>query len=679
MLAMKAFMLLAVASAVTTTATESVGPIQKVLQLLNELQSKVMAEGDAAQIAYEEFVDWCGKQAITTKHAIGDATEQIEGLQAEIDAAASYIAQLSTEIGGKGALEPGLTGKISKLEKELEAATTLRAKEKADFEARDKDLSETISMLASAERVLSEHLGKAGGAALVQFTDTLSQLVDASLVSIEDKAVIASLIQKANNPGADEDFLQQPQATTKAYETKSSPIVKTMQDMREKAEASRAAGQKEEMNAAHAFAMYEQSAKSELGALQSQLDTAKKRLALNSEKKATAEGKLETATKEKTAAETYLADTQQECMEKASDFETSSTERTEEIKTLMMAKKILTNQGTPVLAQQSPSFLQVSMKSKAKLNVPLDPSTPYARQLSAANFLRAQAESGGSWVLAQVSDRVLSDPFGKVKDMLTGMIDKLKKEQAEEAEHKAWCDKEMGKTTKQKETKDARLNELTIRLEKAQADVTKLTEEMQALVEGLQDLDVSVQESTKLRNKGAEEWAAEKKELTAGQEACAAAIKVLKNYYEGKSFLQGRAQVKGPDGIIGLLEVAESEFSKGLAEGQAAEDAMISEFEKFMEDAKVKRATMMQDQKNKKGEKSRLDAIIAETGDDVADVQAELNTVLEYLDKVKTSCETKTPSHEERQARRAKEIDGLKNALGILSGEDVAFLQKRSD
>ena len=78
-------------------------------------------------------------------------------------------------------------------------------------------------------------------------------------------------------------------------------------------------------------------------------------------------------------------------------------------------------------------------------------------------------------MLAQVSDRVLSDPFGKVKDMLTGMIDKLKKEQAEEAEHKAWCDKEMGKTTKQKETKDARLNELTIRLEKAQADVTKLS------------------------------------------------------------------------------------------------------------------------------------------------------------------------------------------------------------
>merc|ERR1719207_225396 len=215
----------------------------------------------------------------------------------------------------------------------------------------------------------------------------------------------------------------------------------------------------------------------------------------------------------------------------------------------------------------------------------------------------------------------------------------------------AWCDKEMGKTTKQKGVKGARLSELQIRLEKAQADVTKLTEEMQALVEELQQLDVSVQESTKLRNAGAEEWAAEKKELTAGQEACAAAIKVLKNYYEGKSFMQIRAQMNGPAGIIGLLEVAESEFSKGLA----------------------------QDQKNKKGEKSRLDAIIAEVSEDVQDTQKELGAVLEYLDKVKTSCETKTPSHEERQARRAKEIEGLKNALGILAGEDLGFLQKRSD
>jgi hypothetical protein len=663
---------------VTATATkESVGPIQKVLQLMDELQSKIMKEGDAAQIAYEEFVDWCQKQAINTKHTIEGSEEQIESLQAVIDSAQAYIDQLQTEIGGEGSQEPGLTGKISKLEKELNAATEIRKKEKVDFDALDKDLAETIDMLGRAEKVLAKHLGKAAATgAMLQFTETFQSIVDASLANIADVNLLQSLLQKAVGETSEESLLQQPQATTKDFETSSSPIVKTMADMREKAEASRAAAQKQEMNAAHAFAMYEQSSKDELASLQAQLDTSKKRLALNNEKKATALGKMETATKEKSAAETYLGDTQQECMEKASDFETASAERTEEVKTLMMAKKILQNQGKPALVQQPASFLQ--MKAEVNAAVSSKASPFYTRQLAAANFLRNFDPD--SWVLTQVSDKVLADPFAKVKDMLYGMIEKLEKEQAAESEHKAWCDKEMGKTTKQKKSKGARLNEVTIRKEKAVAQITKLEEDLVTLQDDIQKMDEAVKESTNLRNKGAEEWAEESAEYKAGQEACAAAIKVLNNYYGSKkeSFLQSQDQMKGPSGIVGLLEVAESDFAKSLAEGQAAEDALIAEYEKYLEDSKVSRATMEQDQKNKNAEKSRLDALIAEVSEDVEDSQKDLDAVLDYLDKIKTSCETKTPTHEERQARRAKEIEGLQNALGILSGEDLGFLQKNN-
>jgi chromosome segregation ATPase len=219
---------------------------------------------------------------------------------------------------------------------------------------------------------------------------------------------------------------------------------------------------------------------------------------------------------------------------------------------------------------------------------------------------------------------------------------------------------------------------VTIRKEKAVAQITKLEEDLVTLSDDIQKLDEAVKESTKLRNNGAEEWAEESAEYKAGQEACAAAIKVLNNYYGSKkdAFLQSRDQLKGPSGIVGLLEVAESDFAKSLAEGQAAEDAIVAEYEKYLEDSKVSRATMLQDQKNKNAEKSRLDALIAELSEDVEDSQKDLDAVLEYLDKIKTSCETKTPTHEERQARRAKEIEGLQNALGILAGEDLGFLQK---
>jgi DNA repair exonuclease SbcCD ATPase subunit len=316
------------------------------------------------------------------------------------------------------------------------------------------------------------------------------------------------------------------------------------------------------------------------------------------------------------------------------------------------------------------------MKTEVKVAASSKASPFYTRQLAAANFLRNFDPD--SWVLMQVSDKVMADPFGKVKDMLYGMIEKLEKEQAAESEHKAWCDKEMSKTTKQKKSKSSRLNEVTIRKEKAEAEITKLGEDLVTLQDDIQKLDEAVKESTKLRNKGAGEWAEESAEYKAGQEACAAAIKVLNNYYGSKkdAFLQSRIQIKGPSGIVGLLEVAESDFAKSLAEGQAAEDSLIAEYEKYLEDSKVSRATMEQDQKNKNAEKSRLDALIAELSEDVEDSQKDLDAVLEYLDKIKTSCETKTPSHEERQARRAKEIEGLQNALGILSGEDLGFLQK---
>jgi len=210
---------------------------------------------------------------------------------------------------------------------------------------------------------------------------------------------------------------------------------------------------------------------------------------------------------------------------------------------------------------------------------------------------------------------------------------------------------------------------------------SKLSEDLVTLQDDIQKLDEAAKESTKLRNEGAQEWAEESAEYKAGQEACAAAIKVLNNYYGSKkdAFLQSRAQlVSGNSGIVGLLEVAESDFAKSLAEGQAAEDAMIAEYEKYIEDSKVSRATKLQDQKNKNAEKSRLDALIAEISEDVGDSQKDLDAVLEYFDKIKTSCETKTPTHEERQARRAKEIEGLQNALGILSGEDLGFLQKNT-
>lgn len=127
--------------------------------------------------------------------------------------------------------------------------------------------------------------------------------------------------------------------------------------------------------------------------------------------------------------------------------------------------------------------------------------------------------------------------------------------------------------------------------------------------------------------------------------------------------------------VIGLLEVAEADFGKSLAEAQAAEDAAQQEYEEMIQDNRVSRAEKTADQKNKLAEKGRLDNLVSETKLDYKDASDELSAVLEYLDKLKGSCETKAPSFEERQARRKQEMEGLQNALAILEGRAIAFME----
>merc|ERR1719236_428577 len=98
----------------------------------------------------------------------------------------------------------------------------------------------------------------------------------------------------------------------------------------------------------------------------------------------------------------------------------------------------------------------------------------------------------------------------------------------------------------------------------------------------------------------------------------------------------------------------------------------------MIQDNKISRAEKTADQKNKLAEKNRLDNLVSETKLDSKDAGDELSAVLEYWDKLKGSCETKAPSFEERQARRKQEMEGLQNALAILEGKAIAFLETDS-
>lgn len=669
------------------------GPIQKAIQLLGELQTKLIQDGEVEQANFEEFGRFCERTSIEKQNTIKDLKEQVETHKASRDTASSNIGQLSVTV-------EELSGDISTNEKQAKEGQQLRSKEHQDFLKRDGDLGATVDMLARAHRVLEANLkgGDDGAVAesLSQVTSTLRKMVDASFVELEDRGVIEALLQQTQDE-ADGSADLQPQADADAYKEKSGSILDTLQSMKEKAEVSRNEMQKQEMKEQHSHEMLVQATNNELATLKKQLDDTKSQKSKNIEQKATSEGSLDLVNKDVEADEKYLSDLQKECMTKADEFQTQQKESAAEILVLKEARMILMKSNAAALDQEpapavdSPSFLQLRSKAKMAMRTRSRSQMLWERQRKAADYLTNLGDRSNNWVLAQVGAHVQNDPFGKVREMIQAMVEKLLNEQAEETEHKAWCDQEIGKTQKSLTANSDKLETINTRVDEARAESAKLGEQIKALLQEISQVDNAMQEATGMRQKENTEFLQKKKDLEKFQQATASAVQVLRNYYEGKSFVQEATDssmtalmsAKQPAGsaassIIGMLEVAESDFSKGLAEAIAAEDSAAQEYEQAVQDSKVSRAEKAADAKNKQAEQQRLDSLVGQTQLDAKDTEQELGAVQEYMDKLKGSCETKAPSHEERQARRKEEMEGLQNALAILEGKALALLETQS-
>merc|ERR1719243_565107 len=208
------------------------------------------------------------------------------------------------------------------------------------------------------------------------------------------------------------------------------------------------------------------------------------------------------------------------------------------------------------------------------------------------------------------------------------------------------------------------------------AKSAKLKEEVAILQEELAALAKAQAEMDKIRAEEKAVFDKNSAEMKKGIEGVKLALKVLREYYAKDDKSHGSADGAG-SGIIGLLEVCESDFSKGLAEMTAAEESAAKEYDSTTKENEITKATKEQDVKYKTKEFKGLDKETAEATADRAGVQEELDAVNEYYDSLKERCIAKAETYEERVKRRNAEIAGLKQALEILNGEAV-LLQRAS-
>merc|ERR1719506_2445544 len=198
----------------------------------------------------------------------------------------------------------------------------------------------------------------------------------------------------------------------------------------------------------------------------------------------------------------------------------------------------------------------------------------------------------------------------------------------------------------------------------------QLKEHVAILQKELAELAAAQAEMDKVRAEEKEAFDTNSAEMKQGIEGVKQALKVLNEYYSKEGKDHGAAEGAGA-GIIGLLEVCESDFSKGLAEMTAAEETAVNEYEKTTKENEIAKATKEQDVKYKTKEAKGLDKDSTEANADRAGEQTELDAVMQYYKGIQGRCIAKPESYADRVARREAEIAGLKEALTILSGEAV--------
>jgi len=667
---------------VATLGVSAQNPLQKVIQLLGELQQKVLKEGEVEQKNYEKFAEWCKDEAVAKQYEIQDGKTKVEELSAAIEKEGSIIATMEATI-------EDVAKKIGSNEADLKSATEIRDKEAADFAAADADLESTIDMLSRAIGIIDKNMRATGfvQGGNKEVLNALTALVQASSISADDRSTLTSLVQQAQGAD-DEDFLAAAAPAPKAYESQSGGILDTLEDMKEKAVAMRNEGQKEEMNAKHAFEMLKQSLENSIAQDKKEMGEAKATKAGAEEAKATAEGDLSITSKELAADEKYLSDLSTDCQSKAADWEVSVKSRAEELQALADAKKLIVEK-TGGAEARAYGFIQQGSKARSSSDA----------GDNVVEMLQTLGKKSGDVALSQLALRIRAsvqmasssgaDPFAKVKGMISEMIDKLVQQAAEEASHKAFCDKEMGESKAKIEDHTSTIDKFTTRKDKATATIEKLTEDIATAQSELAAIAKQQAEMDEIRADQKAAFADAKKEYEEGIEGLTMALQILRDYYaekEDSSALLQQPEVSthskasgAATGIIGLLEVSQSDFSKLLADATVEEEASEKEYEKISQENRVSTAMKDADVKYMTKEVASLEKSVSEMTSDIQAEQTELDAVLDYYEKLKPGCIAKPMTYEERKKRREAEIAGLKEALVILEGETpAAFLAVRS-
>jgi len=331
----------------------------------------------------------------------------------------------------------------------------------------------------------------------------------------------------------------------------------------------------------------------------------------------------------------------------------------------------------------APGFLQ-----KASVHKHSPDSADGGRQLIIA-LLSGKGRELRSTLLASLATRIAADPFAKIKKLIQELVERLLTEAANESNQKGWCDKATADATQRRTMAAEKIADLNAEMAKLAALKDKLSEEIDTLSKEHTALVDAMADADKIRKDEALENKETVTEAGHGLKAINMAIDILNKFYktsakaeDNLSLAQGPLD-DAPDagfkngeayqgaqaesgGILGMMEVIQSDFERTISETKKAEADAKREHLEFMTESKKSEA----EKEVALNEKSRLlDEAVGRYNEADADMDAQsglLSSSIKELLELKKACVDTGMSYADRVAMREQEIASLKKALCIL-------------
>jgi hypothetical protein len=695
-----------------------------VVSLLDDLKEKVIKEGGFEAATYNDFSCFCKDTMTEKSEAITSGGDTKDALEADIQAAV-----VRRDDADKGVEKA--TGSISTLETEIETMTAEHKEESLSSEKDELDLTNAIQALEAAIRELQ-------AAKVATSFISVAQLRTAKLAKRIGHAV--ALAQALGFPHVQSkpasvllqalmDPLDIPDSV---YEFHSDDIITTLEGLMTDFKSKRVEVQEAAVEAKKVYTTLLQEKEDAIGVHESAISDSKTTKAAETKAISTASEDLSAVSAKLLDDQNYLTDLSAQCHEKAVIWDQRSDMRARELQAIASATEMIKSLEVESAEGGAASLVQKGAHSGASVAPPLlvqvaahSPHWQSARQRSATrsiaqqqggvarqdpqlaralSLLRSKAGSLKSVALLNLTSTAAEDPLAKVKQLIQALIERLLKEAESEANHKGWCDKEVGLAEQKRDYAAKELKEINSFLQGSEVRHEKLSEQADTLKTEIEDLATEFNKAAAIRAFEKSEAKIAIDSARNSSQVVAIAMDTLDKFYKEAanqdasqlSLLQAKAPLHAapapapgstleedmPDagfsdvytgeqgsatGIMALLEVVKSDFDRTATLTEKAEEEAEQEWLAMQTDMGKSNVTKRETLKSVEGQLSEAAADNQDARESLVGQQDILDKALGQLEALGPPCLGPSgPTAEEIKIKRDEEIEALNQALCIL-------------